>query len=123
MAPSPAIPGEPLERLGDAVGALLATSAVANGLFSGSPWSLGISGGFASPLAAELIADADVVLSVGATLNMWTTRHGRLLNPQATLIQIDHDTDAIGAHHRVDVAVVGDAGEAVRALLSELERR
>ena len=112
-----------LERLGDVVGALLATSAVANGLFAGSPWNLGISGGFASPIATELIADADVVLSVGATLNMWTTRHGRLLNPAATLIQIDHEVDAIGAHHRVDVAVLGDAGGAVRALVSELERR
>ena len=38
-----------------ASGALLATSAVANGLFAGDPWALGISGGFASPLAAELI--------------------------------------------------------------------
>src|SRR3954449_12907618 len=123
MAPSPAIPGEPLERLGDALGALLATSAVANGLFAGSPWDLGISGGFASPIAAELIAQADVVLSVGATLNMWTTRHGRLIGPDATLIQIDHETDAIGAHHRVDVAVVGDAGEAIAALLDEVERR
>jgi thiamine pyrophosphate-dependent acetolactate synthase large subunit-like protein len=113
----------PLEQLSDLLGALLATSAVANGLFAGSPWNLGISGGFASPIAAELIAEADVVLSVGATLNMWTTRHGRLLNPGATLIQIDHETDAIGAHTRVDVAVVGDAGAAVRALIEELARR
>ena len=61
------------------LGGLLATSAVANGLFAGNPWSLGISGGFASPAAAELIAEADVVLGAGAGLNMWTTRHGRLL--------------------------------------------
>ena len=45
---------EPLEALGDAIGAVLATSAVAHGLFAGSPWALGISGGFASPLAARL---------------------------------------------------------------------
>ncbi|HYX94154.1 MAG TPA: thiamine pyrophosphate-binding protein, partial [Geodermatophilus sp.] len=44
-----------LEALADRCGALLATSAVARGLFRGSPWSLGVSGGFASPLAAELI--------------------------------------------------------------------
>ena len=48
------------------LGALLATSANGNGLFTGNPWSLGISGGFASPAALELIAQADVVLSVGA---------------------------------------------------------
>lgn len=111
---------EPLERLGDTLGALLATSAVANGLFTGSPWNLGISGGFASPLSARLIAEADTVLAVGATLNMWTTRHGRLVGPNTTVIQVDHDGDVIGAHHRVDIAVVGDAAEAARALLDEL---
>jgi thiamine pyrophosphate-dependent acetolactate synthase large subunit-like protein len=114
--------GEDLVRIGDRVGALFATSAVANGLFTGQPWSLGISGGFASPIAAELIAAADVVLTVGASLNMWTTRHGTLINPQAIVIQVDHEVAAIGAHHRVDVAVVGDAGEAARALLEHLDR-
>jgi thiamine pyrophosphate-dependent acetolactate synthase large subunit-like protein len=54
---------------------------------------------------------------------MWTTRHGRLLHPNATVVQVDHDPDAIGAHHRVDVAVLGDAAETARALLDELERR
>jgi thiamine pyrophosphate-dependent acetolactate synthase large subunit-like protein len=114
---------EPLERLAEQLGALLATSANGNGLFAGNPWSLGISGGFASPAALELISQADVVLSVGAGLNMWTTRHGRLVNPTATVIQADREVDAIGAHHRVDVAVVGDAAEAARALLAELEGR
>ena len=113
---------EPLEQLADLLGGLLATSAVANGLFAGNPWALGISGGFASPTAAELIAEADVVLGAGAGLNMWTTRHGRLLSPGATVIQIDHDPDAIGAHHRVDVAVVGDVGQAALALIAELGR-
>jgi thiamine pyrophosphate-dependent acetolactate synthase large subunit-like protein len=114
---------EPLEQLAERLGALLATSANGNGLFGGSPWSLGISGGFASPAAQELIPQADVVLSVGAGLNMWTTRHGRLLSPTAAVIQIDHEADLIGAHHRVDRAVVGDAAAATRAILAELEGR
>jgi thiamine pyrophosphate-dependent acetolactate synthase large subunit-like protein len=111
---------EPIEALADATGALLATSAVANGLFAGSPWSLGISGGFATPLAIELIRQADVVVSFGATLNMWTTRHGRLVSPAATVVQVDVDADAIGSHHRADVALVGDAAETARALLAAL---
>ena len=114
---------EPLERLADREGALLATSAVANGLFSASPWSLGISGGFASPVAAELIAEADVVLAFGVALNMWTTRHGRLLNPQATVVQIDYQAEAIGAHHRVDIGVLGDVAETAEGLIDELQRR
>jgi thiamine pyrophosphate-dependent acetolactate synthase large subunit-like protein len=54
---------------------------------------------------------------------MWTTRHGRLLSPNATVIQIDHDADAIGAHQRVDIAVVGDVLEAARALVAEVGQR
>jgi thiamine pyrophosphate-dependent acetolactate synthase large subunit-like protein len=115
--------GESLAQLAEMLGGMLATSAVANGLFAHNTWSLGISGGFASPTAAELIAQADVVLGAGVALNMWTTRHGRLLNPSATVIQIDHDADAIGAHQRVDIAVVGDVAEAARALVAEIGRR
>ena len=40
----------------------------------GQPLRLGISGGFASPIAAELLREADLVLAAGASLNMWTTR-------------------------------------------------
>ena len=110
--------GEPLQRLGDQTGALLSTSAVANGLFAGNPWSLGISGGFASPLAVELIEQADVVMAFGVSLNMYTTRHGHLISPQATVIQVDDDPAALGARHRIDVPVVGDVGETARALLA-----
>jgi thiamine pyrophosphate-dependent acetolactate synthase large subunit-like protein len=110
----------PIEALGEATGALLATSAAASGLFAGSPWSLGISGGFATPLAADLARRADVVVSFGATLNMWTTRHGRLFSPEARVVQVDVDAEAIGSHHRADVGVVGDAAEAARAILTTL---
>lgn len=111
----------PLDQLAERLGALLATSAAGHGLFSGSPWALGISGGFASPLASRLIAEADVVAAFGATLNMWTTRHGRLLASSARVVQADLDADAIGANRPVEVALVGDAGAAARALLAELE--
>ena len=66
-------------RLGELTGAVLATSAVANGLFAGDPYALGIAGGFSSPLAAALLGEADVVVAFGAALNQWTTRHGTLI--------------------------------------------
>ncbi len=115
--------GAAIEALADRTGALVATSAMAHGLFGGSPYALGIAGGFASPLAAELLADSDIVLSFGATLNHWTTKHGALLGPGMTLIQSDLDAAAIGAHQPADVAVVGDAADAAQALLAELEAR
>jgi acetolactate synthase I/II/III large subunit len=112
-----------LERLADATGALLATSAVANGFFHGSPWDLGVSGGFASPLAAELISNADLVAGWGASLNMWTMRHGKLIGPGACVMQIDDDSTAIGAHRPVDVGVRGDVALTARAALACLSGR
>lgn len=113
----------PLERVADQAGALLATSAVANGLFTGNPWSLGISGGFASPLAAELLGAADLVLGFGVSFTRWTTRHGRLFAPRATVAQVDLDAAAIGANRPVHLGVVGGVAETARALAAELDRR
>jgi thiamine pyrophosphate-dependent acetolactate synthase large subunit-like protein len=109
-----------LEHLADACGALLATSAVANGLFHGNPWSLGISGGFASPLAAELISGADLIVGWGCTLNMWTMRHGALIAPGATVIQVDDTPDAIGSQRDGAVGVLGDVRGTAEAALSAL---
>ena len=97
---------------------MLATSAVANGLFAGDPYDLGISGGFASPLAARLLGEADVVVAFGAALNQWTTGHGKLLAPDAAVAQVDLDEEAIGAHRPVTLGVVGDAAATAEALLA-----
>jgi thiamine pyrophosphate-dependent acetolactate synthase large subunit-like protein len=99
---------EALEVLADATGALLATSAVARGLFNGNPWSLDVSGGFSSPVAAELIRGADLIVGWGCALNMWTMRHGRLIGDGAMVIQVDDDPQAIRAHREEAVGVVGD---------------
>ncbi len=110
-----------IEALADASGALLATSAVAKGLFAGNPWNLDVSGGFATPLAAELIAAADLVVAFGASLNMWTTRHGALVGPPATVVQVDLEPSALGAHHRIDLGITSDAGAAAQAVRAALD--
>jgi thiamine pyrophosphate-dependent acetolactate synthase large subunit-like protein len=97
-----------LEDLADRCGALLATSAVAKGLFHGNPWSLDVSGGFSSPVVAELISAADLVVGWGCALNMWTMRHGRLVGSGATVVQVDVEEEALGAHRDVGLGVVGD---------------
>jgi thiamine pyrophosphate-dependent acetolactate synthase large subunit-like protein len=112
--------GPELRLLAEATGALLATSAVANGLFAGDVWSLGISGGFATPLAAELIGNADLVVGWGCALNQWTTRHGRLIGPDARLAQVDIEQTALGAHRPVHLGVLGDVAETARDVLSLL---
>ncbi|WP_328609635.1 thiamine pyrophosphate-binding protein [Amycolatopsis sp. NBC_00345] len=112
-----------LRALADVSGALLATSAVANGLFRDDPWALGISGGFSSPLAAELITGADLVVGWGCALNQWTTRHGKLLGPHARLAQVDRAQSALGAHRPVDLGVAGDVGATAVDVLELLESR
>jgi thiamine pyrophosphate-dependent acetolactate synthase large subunit-like protein len=112
-----------LERVADLVGALLATSAPANGLFAGLPYGLGISGGFASPLAARLLPQADVILVAGASVNHWTTRHGALIGPEAKLAQIDIEAAAFGRNRPADLTIAGDAAASTRLLADELARR
>ena len=109
-----------LRELARRCGALLATSAVAKGTFTGDAHDLGISGGFASPLAAELITGADLLVAWGASLTMWTLRHGRLVGVGAAVVQVDIDHEAIGVNQPVDLGVVGDVGETARALLELL---
>jgi thiamine pyrophosphate-dependent acetolactate synthase large subunit-like protein len=111
--------GPALRRLGERTGAVLATSAVGNGLFAGDPFAVGIAGGFSSPTAARLLREADVVIAFGAALNQWTTRHGTLID--GTVIQVDRDEEAIGAHRPADLGIVGDAAATAEALLAALD--
>ncbi len=108
-----------LVALADATGALLATSAVVKGYFRGHDWDLDVSGGFATPLAAELITGADLIVAWGCSLTMWTTRHGRLIADDATVVQVDHDGAMLERPSRVDLRVSGDAA----AVASEVRRR
>jgi len=112
-----------LDALADRCGALLATSAVAKGLFVGNPWDLDVSGGFATPLAAELIGSADTVVAWGCTLSMWTTRHGALIRPGTAVVQVDLEQDAIGLNQPVRLGIVADVVAAATETLTELDRR
>jgi thiamine pyrophosphate-dependent acetolactate synthase large subunit-like protein len=110
-----------LEELAARSGALLATSAVAKGLFAGNPWSLDVSGGFASPLAAELIRGADLIVGWGCALNMWTMRHGRLIGDDTVVVQVDLDAAALGAHRDLTFGVVGDVRATADAVAASLD--
>jgi acetolactate synthase I/II/III large subunit len=114
---------EDLTELAERAGALLATSAVARGLFNGDPFNLDVSGGFATPAAAELIADADLVIAWGCSMSMWTTRHGTLIGESATVIQVDANPGALGVHQHIDLGIPSDVSTAARALTTELDRR
>lgn len=102
-------------------GALVATSAVAKGLFNQDDFNLGISGGFSSPLAAELITDADLIVGFGCALNMWTMRHGRLISPGTKVVQVDLEEPALGANLPIDLGIIGDSAQCARDVLEVLK--
>ena len=106
--------------LADRCGALVATSAAAKGLFKNYAWDLDVSGGFASPLTAELITAADLVVGWGCSLNMWTLRHGALIGPETVVAQVDIEKAALGAHRPVHLTVTGDVGRTAAAVAGEL---
>ena len=112
--------GREIAALAERVGALLTTSAVAAGTFADEAYDLGICGGFATPLAAELVAGADLVVAWGCSLTSWTTRHGRLLGAEALLAQVDDDPAALGARRPVDLGVLGDVGLTVSAVADRM---
>src|ERR1700689_5009137 len=112
-----------LVALADSTGALLATSVCGHGLFSGNPWSVGISGGFSSPVADELISESDFILAFGASLTQWTTKKGKLIAPGAFVAQVDIDVPKLGYQMPVHYAVHGDAKATAEALLAEIDRR
>jgi len=112
-----------LTALAERTGALLATSVCGHGLFSADPWSLGISGGFSSPIADELIADSDCIVAFGASLTSWTTKKGKLIAPGAMVAQVDVETGKLGYQMPVQIAVLGDAQATAQALLAEFDRR
>ncbi|GAA3589110.1 thiamine pyrophosphate-binding protein [Klugiella xanthotipulae] len=109
--------GPEAQRLADLLGGFTATTLLARGLFGESTADLGIAGGFAYDRAAELMAEADVLLVVGAGLNQFTRSFGALWGEGAHIIQIDREERA--THEGVHTFVRGDA----RVALSRIAQR
>lgn len=112
-----AITAEPiLGRLAERIGALCATTLVARGLFADEPFCVGVCGSFSIPAAAELLAEADLVLAFGCSLNTHTRGHDALF-ARAKIVQFDVDPAAIGRRGPVDIGLVGDASALAARLL------
>lgn len=112
--------GPVLAQLAERAGAMLATTAVAKGLFHGHPRDLGIAGGFSTPHTAQVLQAADLIVGVGASLTRWTTRDDTILDDGTTLVQVDHDRSALGRNRHVHLGVLGDAAATARLLLATL---
>ncbi|MEU6206456.1 thiamine pyrophosphate-binding protein [Micromonospora musae] len=84
------------------------------------PYHAGVLGEAGTRAAAELMGGCDTLLLVG-TNDPWT---GYLPMPgQVRTVQIDIDGRRVGSRYLVDVPLVGDAAETLRALLARVPDR
>jgi thiamine pyrophosphate-dependent acetolactate synthase large subunit-like protein len=101
--------GEAITRLADRIGALLATTLPMKGWLAESEYHVGVSGLYATRTAVQLLADADLVIGVGASLNHYTTEHGYIF-PNARYVQVDVKPSVVmGNGKRADHYLQGDA--------------
>jgi thiamine pyrophosphate-dependent acetolactate synthase large subunit-like protein len=109
-----------IEALAEASGALLATTLPARGMFDHNPFSIGVAGGFASDVARELFAQADLVVAIGASLTYYTVDGGALF-PKACVAQIDERPRGLKDGLRAgDLFVKADAKAGAEAVAREL---
>lgn len=114
--------GEACRRLAERCDALLATTLPARGLFHDDPYCVGVSGGYASAAARELMGQADLVIAVGTILANHNTDGGKMFG-KAHVLQVDVAPSAISqgriaaqSHIRADARLGVEALAAAIAL-------
>ncbi|MDR7278562.1 thiamine pyrophosphate-requiring protein [Catenuloplanes atrovinosus] len=105
------------ERLGAGVAASLLGKPV---LDESLPFHTGVMGHLGTTASAELMRAADTLLLVG-TNDPWTEFYPK--PGQARAVQIDVDGRRLGVRYPVEVPLLGDAAETLRALLAALPDR
>lgn len=111
-----------LVALADLVGARVTTTLRAHRFFDGHPHDLGICGTWSYPSVREYIAEADVVLAFGASLNRNTTGDLAMF-PKAKVMHCEIDPDQPIKATNTDLALLGDAQTSAQMLAAEWSRR
>ncbi len=115
---------EELRELAELIRIPVTTTVMGLGTFpSRHPLSLGMLGMHGSYSTNMAICHSDLLVAVGARFDDRVT--GRLdgFAPLAKKIHFDVDPSEINKNVRVDLALVGDAKEALQALIAEIKRR
>jgi thiamine pyrophosphate-dependent acetolactate synthase large subunit-like protein len=107
-------------RLAERIGAPLATTLKAKDLFRGEPFDLGIFGTVSTPVASAAIARSDCIVALGASLNLFTTARGSLLEGRA-VVHCDVDPAQLGGSTTPAAVVVGDSAAAADAICAWLD--
>ena len=82
---------------------------------------MGAVGRAGSPEAAHVLAEADVILSLGSRLGHFTTFYdNRFIPKSAKIIQIEIDQQEIGRFYPVEIGILGDVKTVVNQIILEL---
>ena len=112
------------QALAERLDAPVASGYQHNDSFPGShPLACGPLGYNGSKAAMELISKADVVLALGTRLNPFSTLPGYGIDywpREASIIQVDINSDRIGLTKKVTVGICGDARQVAAQLLEKL---
>lgn len=99
----------------------VATSLMGKGVFpEDHPLSLGLLGMHGTLAANKLVSEADVLLSVGTRFSDRTTGKVDEFCKEAKVIHIDIDEAEISKNKKVDLAIIADASEALKAIYEKL---
>jgi thiamine pyrophosphate-dependent acetolactate synthase large subunit-like protein len=115
--------GDAVRKLGNRIGALIATSLMVKGWLGEEEYHAGISGTYGARTAMKLFEEADCVIAVGASMNRYTTEHGYLY-PNARFVHIDRKPHLVMSGGRAaDCYLQADGRAGVEALESALAKR
>jgi len=115
---------EELRELAELTHIPLTTTLMGLGCFpSRHPLSLGMLGMHGSYATNSAICQCDLLIAVGARFDDRVTGRLNGFAPNAKKIHLDVDPSEVNKNVRVDVGLVGDAKESLRALLAVLRRR
>lgn len=109
-----------LLALADALAAPVATSVLAKDMFRGHPSNLGICGSLSHSVAAAAIAESDLIIAFGASLNVYTTFHGELLADKH-VVQVDIDPGRFGWYQPASEYIAGDAAAVANSIREALD--
>ncbi len=112
----------PLVELADLIGARLTTSLRAHRFFADHPHDLGLCGTWAAPAVRDVLAETDVVLAFGASMNPKTT-YGDAIFGSARVVHCEIDVETEVRASSPELALLGNARSVAEALVAEWRGR
>ena len=100
---------------------VVATNPGKSAIADSHPLALGGATRSRSKVFADFLNKSDVIMAIGSSLTV--TNFGPAVPPDKTIIHSTNDAGDINKEYRADLAVIGDAGLVIDALIAEIARQ